>query len=87
MNRLSKAAALVGALMFLPAFGSVERFFAPSADLWERWQAHDPASSETIDHASWDALLMRYVRPASGGVNLVNYRGYIDTVVYCYLSN
>ncbi len=74
MNRLSKSAALVGALIFLPGFGSVERFFAPNADLWERWQAHDPASSETIDHASWDALLSRYVRPASGGVNLVNYR-------------
>ena len=78
MNRLSKAAALVGALIFLPAFGSVERFFAPNTDLWERWQAHDPASSETIDHASWDALLMRYVRPASGGVNLVNYRGFLS---------
>ena len=77
MNRLSKAAALVGALIFLPAFGSIERFFAPNADLWERWQAHDPASSETIDHASWDALLLRYVRPASGGVNLIDYRGFI----------
>ena len=74
MNRLSKAAALVGALILLPAFGSVERFFAPNADLWERWQAHDPVSRETIDHTAWDALLARYVRPTSGGVNLVNYR-------------
>ena len=76
MKRWSKAAALVGALVFLPGFGSIERFFAPNADLWERWRAHDPASSQTIDHASWDALLSRYVRPASGGANLIDYRGF-----------
>ncbi len=74
MRRLSKAVALVSLLIFLPAFGSVERFFAPDADLWPRWQAHNPASRETIDHALWDALLARYVWPTSGGVNLVNYR-------------
>jgi len=76
VNRLSKAAALIGALILLPGFGSVERFFAPSADLWQRWQAHDPASSEIIDHTPWDALLSRYVHRSSGGVNLVDYRGF-----------
>ena len=33
---------------------------APRADLWPRWQAHDPASTETIDHRQWSQLLQRY---------------------------
>ncbi len=74
MARLSKAVVLVMVLAFLPAFGSVERLFAPKADLWPRWQTHDPGSHETIDHAPWDVLLARYVHAGKTGVNLVDYR-------------
>ncbi len=62
-------------LLFLPAFGSGERLFAPRADLWERWTAHDPNSTATIDHGGWDRFLERYVRPNASGVNLVDYLG------------
>jgi hypothetical protein len=47
---------------------------APKADLWERWEAHDPDSSLTVDHRTWDALLEKYlVRSDPSGVNLFRY--------------
>lgn len=33
---------------------------APAARLWRRWTAHDPASTQSIDHSSWDRLLGAY---------------------------
>ena len=41
---------------------------APEAELWERWTAHDPASTETIDHSAWDGILERFVAPGPDGV-------------------
>ena len=47
---------------------------APKADLWERWEAHDPDSSLTVDHRTWDALLEKYlVTSDPSGVNLFRY--------------
>ncbi len=34
---------------------------APKADLWTKWQQHDPVSSRTIDHALWDSFLRKHV--------------------------
>lgn len=48
---------------------------APSADLWPRWQAHDAASTQRIDHQEWDQLLSTYLRTGSDGVNRVDYAG------------
>jgi Protein of unknown function, DUF547 len=48
---------------------------APSAELWERWTAHDPASRETVDHAAWTAFLERYVSPGPDGIARVDYAG------------
>lgn len=33
---------------------------APSAELWRRWTAHDPASTLAIDHSAWDRLVRLY---------------------------
>ncbi len=60
-------------IVLLSGFGSGERLFAPDADLWERWQAHDPASTAVIDHSPWDGFLKRYVVADPEGVNLVRY--------------
>ncbi len=46
---------------------------APKAELWTRWQAHDPTASTTIDHSSWQRFLKAYVRPHPDGVNRVAY--------------
>jgi hypothetical protein len=64
-------------LMALPLGGisSIEALFAPKAELWERWTAHDPKSTATIDHTAWDQLLHRYVRMSGDGLNRFNYKG------------
>lgn len=34
---------------------------APSADLWPRWQAYSPDSTDAVDHSPWDLLLKNYL--------------------------
>jgi Protein of unknown function, DUF547 len=34
---------------------------APKAELWARWQKHDPASRQKINHGDWDRFLKQYV--------------------------
>ncbi len=47
---------------------------APQAELWPRWEAHDPTSAVEIDHTRWEALLDRYlVTDHPSGVNRVRY--------------
>ncbi len=70
---IAKSALLFAALIFLPAFGSGERLFAPGVDLWPRWQAHDPGSTTTVDHSAWDRFLKAHVRDRPGA-NLVDYQ-------------
>ncbi len=66
-------------LLILPlgGFTSVERLFAPSAELWPRWERHDPASRESLDFAAWDALLQRVVVSGSDGITRVDYRSLV----------
>lgn len=71
-----KSIFLLVTLAFLPGFGTIERLFAPSANLWPRWERNDPNSRESIDHTPWDNLLSRHVRTSDQGVNLVDYNGF-----------
>ena len=49
---------------------------APQAELWPRWEAHDPSSSRTVDHGEWDAFLEAYlIVDHPSGVNRVPYAG------------
>jgi hypothetical protein len=48
---------------------------APRADLWPRWQAHDPQSNTRLDHSAWGRFLETYlVVGKPGAVNLVRYQ-------------
>ncbi|TVR31330.1 MAG: DUF547 domain-containing protein [Spirochaetaceae bacterium] len=48
---------------------------APQAELWPRWEAHDPDSAVEIDHSQWETLLDRYLlTDHPSGVNRVRYR-------------
>ncbi len=76
MTRLMKSIFLLVTLAFLPGFGTIERLFAPSANLWPRWERNDPNSRESIVHTPWDNLLSRHVRTSDQGVNLVDYHGF-----------
>lgn len=47
---------------------------APPAELWPRWQQHDPAATESIDHGNWTAFLQSYVMPGHpSGIHRVRY--------------
>jgi len=47
---------------------------APKAELWARWQKHDPASGQKIDHGVWDRLLKQHVVIHPSGINRVRYQ-------------
>lgn len=47
---------------------------APRAELWTRWQTHDPDSTATIDHETWADFLARYVETADDGINRIAYQ-------------
>jgi hypothetical protein len=47
---------------------------APKAELWARWQKHEPANKQKIDHGAWDRFLKQYiVAPHPSGINRVRY--------------
>ncbi|MDX1656086.1 MAG: DUF547 domain-containing protein [Candidatus Competibacteraceae bacterium] len=72
---------------------------APRAELWQRWTAHDPASTIAVDHGAWERFLERHlvvreevnlldyagVDPA-GYRNLTGYLGYLAGVPVSHLS-
>lgn len=48
---------------------------APKADLWPRWQKHEPTNGRKIDHNAWDRFLKQYViAPHPSGINRVRYQ-------------
>ena len=48
---------------------------APKAELWERWQTHDPGSSLQVDHGPWTHFLEKYLSVGPNGINRLDYRG------------
>ena len=46
---------------------------APEAELWERWTAHDPGATATIDHSEWSAFLSRYLSVRDSAPNRMAY--------------
>ncbi|MBI3128484.1 MAG: DUF547 domain-containing protein [Candidatus Tectomicrobia bacterium] len=45
----------------------------PKAELWERWLAHDAASSIQVDHSAWGDFLSKYLVRGDDGVNRLRY--------------
>ena len=72
---------------------------APKAELWQRWQKHDPASTQKIDHSPWDRFLKQYVvAPHPSRINRVRYhvmtsedleslKGYLQSMQGVAISN
>lgn len=70
-GRAVRAALLVAvASTLLPALAAA----APQAELWPRWEAHDPESTRVVDHSEWGEIIDRYlVTDTPGGVHLFRY--------------
>ncbi len=64
--------------LLLAGFVSVEALFAPRAELWERWTAHDPLATAEVDHTAWTDFLTTYVSEANDGVTRVAYAQVTD---------
>ena len=63
---------------------------APKAQLWARWQKHDTASAQKIDHSAWDRWLKQFVVNHPSGINRVRYqdiRSDDQTLLKTYLQN
>ena len=80
---------LVAVLALVSAAGLSAALAAPRAELWPRWQAHDPASTAVIDHRDWTRLLQSYGAEGEDGIVRIGYgrfsepdkqalKGYID---------
>jgi hypothetical protein len=71
-QQMMKTAACV-TLILLCSLGAVARA-APKAELWQRWEAHDPQGEDRVDHVVFSAFLERYVDDAHpSGVYRVRY--------------
>jgi hypothetical protein len=78
---MAAVSSVIRCLLFLLTFVSVlgtmgisHTDAAPKAELWARWQAHDPASRQEIDHGWWDEFLKKYlIAPHPSGINRVRY--------------
>ena len=60
---------LSGALLLVRC----EALAAPRAELWPRWQQHNPSATTRIDHAAWGGFLRKYLRPGGDGINRIAY--------------
>ena len=69
---------LVALSTMVTAAGLSAASAAPRADLWPRWQAHDPASTEVIDHGDWTRLLQAYGVESEDGIVRVDYGRFSD---------
>jgi hypothetical protein len=79
-GRVARRAVLAAALVtVLGALAPFEALFAPKAELWPRWQAHDAASTAAVDHGAWNRFLNAYVERGADGVNRVAYARVSDT--------
>ncbi len=68
--------AVAGTAMFgLTGFRSFSGLFAPSAELWDRWTAHDQNSTVTLDYEAWTQFLGRFTKPMPNGVMAFDYGG------------
>lgn len=64
---LARLLLAVGLVSSLAGFASLQALFAPNAELWARWTAHEPQATSTVDHTAWNRLLKTYlVRDGSG---------------------
>ena len=69
------------------------------AEFWPRWQQHDPANTQRIDHSKWQAFLPNFVVTTDpSGINRVRYQavsaadfaalqGYIRSMQEMTISN
>lgn len=75
LHLIARRGALAGLLFAVLGGASfVDALFAPSADLWKAWAAHDETSTVRVDHSAWDRLLRAHVTRGADGIARFSYR-------------
>lgn len=59
--------------------GAMPALAAPKAVLWDRWTAHNEASTATIDHRLWGDVLKRSLVTGTDGINRFAYKKALST--------
>ena len=74
-EKFSLQRASIGCLAIITLLYGASAQAAPKAELWARWQKHDPASRQKINHGDWDRFLKQYVVTADpSGIYRVRYQ-------------
>lgn len=74
-EKFSLQRASIGCLAIITLLYGASAQAAPKAELWARWQKHDPASRQKINHGDWDRFLKHYVVTADpSGIYRVRYQ-------------
>lgn len=48
---------------------------APKAELWARWQRHNPQDTQLVDHRLWQTFLTQYLQTSHpSGIHRMNYK-------------
>jgi hypothetical protein len=63
---------LLGGLL-APSIAATPAAAAPEAELWARWERHDPGSTARVDHGAWARFLQLYLRRGADGIARVDY--------------
>jgi hypothetical protein len=70
---------IMGISIFLFLFICFQAVAAPDANLWDRWEAHQPRSTIVVDHTAWDRFLLEYLdSDHPSGISRVDYAGVTD---------
>ncbi len=73
VKRFFLAIFFLGIFVMSAEAASFQSLFAPDADLWERWTAHDDASQQSIDHSAWSEFLSQYRQIGDDQIARVSY--------------
>jgi hypothetical protein len=60
-------------ITILPLVLSGPATAAPRAELWVKWQAHDDASTASVDHTLWNRFLQTYLRVGADRIARIPY--------------
>jgi hypothetical protein len=80
MKTISQTAIVLSALLIANSVqaADLERLFAPKAELWEQWIAHNPTSSQSINHQKWNRFLQSNVVAGPDDINRIHYTAVSD---------
>ena len=70
---MSARLSIVAAAIALAGCTTLEAQLAPAAEPLRRWERHDPASKQTVDHRAWGTFLTRYRAVGADGVARIRY--------------